>query len=207
MAKKKATAAAAPADDIEAAANAAAADNPPPAPPPAPEPSSDPDAADDKPDIVEGAPATERQKQDSKPDAEPSANAAHLAAAKANRPEPPEPLQPAELSDEAKAKIELRLATRARLDEIRDELAELEAAKRVLVDEQQVLANPVSEPDGMTFIERLRQVQARTTENRERRVRDRLKMLAIGAGKSPLDQAIGGGKRKSPADADADPKE
>lgn len=116
-----------------------------------------------------------------------------------------EPAKPAKLSDEAAAKKKLREETRARLDEIHAELTELEAAKRALMEEQGELANPASVDDGMTFIERLRQVQARTTENRERRVRDRLKLLAVGAGKSPLDQAMGDGKRKSQADADADP--
>lgn len=205
-AKKKAAAkpAAKPAaNDIEAAADAAAASEP--AADPTPDPEPDPPAdydADDRDDKVEGAPATERTPQTSKPDAEPSANQDHLAAKKESR-VLAEPAEPAELSDEAKAKIELRKETRARLDEIAAELAEIEDAKRELIDEQQELANPVTQPDGMSFIERLRQVQARTQENRERRVRDRLTLLAIGAGKSPLDQAMGGGKRKSLADADA----
>lgn len=207
MAKKKPAkkkAAAKPADGIEAAANAAAADAPAadPAPAPAPEPTPEPDAQAD----LELAPATERTRQDtSKHGDDTSANQAHLAAVQANKPEPEDAPKAAKPSKEQQAKIDLRKETRARLDEIREELAELETAKAELVEEQQELANPVTQPDGMTFIERLRQVQARTTETRERRVRDRLKLLAIGAGKSPLDQAIGSGKRKSPADADAKP--
>lgn len=205
--KKKAAAkpAAAPADDgIEAAADAAAAADPAADPEPEPEPTPEPEP--EKQADLELAPATERKPQtDSKHGEDTAANLAHLAVKKETRPDAPDAIPPAKLSKEAKAKIELRKETRARLDEIRDELVEIEDAKRELIDEQQLLANPVTPPDGMTFIERLRQVQARTTENRERRIRDRLKLLAIGAGKSPLDQAMGAGKRKSPADADAKP--
>ncbi len=206
-AKKKAAAKKPAATGIEAAADAAAAADPAEVEAAAPSESAKGEdaAADPGTETIAvdpAIPASQRMPQtDAKHGTDTQANQDHLAAKLESR-ELAEPAKPAKQSKEVKAKKKLREETRARLDEIRDELAELEQAKRDLIDEQNDLANPAAVPDGMTFIERLRQVQARTTENRERRARDRQKLLAIGAGKSPLDRAMGGGKRKSPADAD-----
>lgn len=205
-AKKKAAAKPA-ATGIEAAADAAAESEPTEVKAAAPSASAKAEdaAADPGTETIAvdpALPASERKPQtDAKHGTDTQANQDHLAAKLESR-ELAEPAKPGKVSKEVKAKQKLREETRARLDEIRDELAALESTKRELIDEQNDLANPAAVPDGMTFIERLRQVQARTTENRERRARDRLTLLAIGAGKSPLDRAMGGGKRKSPADAD-----
>ena len=119
---------------------------------------------------------------------------------KAARPEPP----PArEQTDEEKAAVELKVATRARLREIKAEIEVLQGDITALHDEQAELVNPAIVDDNMTFVERHAQVLARSKEIRERRVRDRLKLLAKGAGQSPLDRSLSERPRQSMAAADA----
>lgn len=191
------------ADSIEAAAIAAAASEPapPPAPPVAvPEPEKAPPAKTVAPGK---AAATKRKRQTKGHAEEPSASQAHLAAKKAARPPAPPPAPPPILTTEEQAAIDLKVATRARLREVKEEIEALDAQKAALVAEQQELANPVQTATPMSFVERHQQVLARSKEVREQRVRDRLKLLAQGAGRSPLDQSLAGRPRQSMAAADA----
>lgn len=185
---------------IEAAADAAAAEAPPaPEPPAEPEPEPAPKPATDK--KAKAGPTKRKRQTAGKPSSDTSASQAHLAAKKAARPKPPAAPEPTE---EQKAAVDLKVATRARLREIKEELEALDVDKQALFDEQAVLvAGPKRDAPEMTFVERHQQVLARSKELRERRVKDRLKLLALHAGKSPLDVAMGGGPRKSMAAADA----
>jgi hypothetical protein len=182
---------------IEAAAEAAAAEEPAPATEPTPAPEPPPAVA--MPKQGAKAQASTRRKQISKPDAAPNANAAHLAAKKAARPEPPPPKPKTE---EQIAAEEKKAAIRDDLDKIADELAALDKQRDLLLAAQQELVSPtVDAAKPRPFVEIHREVLARSKEIREQRVRDRLKLLAKGAGMSPLDRALGERKR-----ADADPQ-
>jgi hypothetical protein len=191
------------ADSIEAAADAAAAEEPEPAaePEPAePEPEPAPEPAETKAAAKGKAKPTARKRQTaSKRGKDTSASQAHLAAKKAARPKP-EPAPP--ISEEDQAKIDLKVKTRERLREIKEAIEVLDGDKQALIDERDALMNPEVTGDTMTFVERHRQVLARSKEIREKRVRDRLTLLAAGAGKSPLDQSLASRPRASLADAD-----
>ncbi len=184
----------APVSSIEAAATAAADAEPAPAEAtPTPEPEPEPVAAAP----VKGrAPATARTKR--KPRVKDKTTATiqnHLAKLKSNRPEPeaaPEPTAEETAAVDAKAK------KRARLDAILVELRELDDARDALHAEQHDLVHVAAATDTRTFHEKLQAVQARGAENRERRQRDRLKLLAQGAGKSPIDQALSSRPRNRP---------
>jgi len=76
-----------------------------------------------------------------------------------------------------------------------------EQARRLRALYADLLVRPAAD-DGKLHQERLRAVQARTREIREQRQRDRLKLLAAGAGRSKLDQALAERPRRSPADAE-----
>ena len=189
-----------PVDGIEAAAAAAAVDEPAPAvvePPAEPDPEPEPAAES----TSTKAPATKRTRQTkSKRGKDTAANVEHLAVKKANRPEAPPAAEP---TAEETAAVELKIATRARLREIKEEIEALQKDIAVLHDEQAELVNPKLVDDGMTFVERHAQVLARSKEIREQRVKDRLKLLARGAGQSPLDRSLTERPRQSMASADA----
>lgn len=182
---------------IEAAAEAAAAEEPAPATEPAPAPEPAPAVA--MPKQGAKAQASTRRKRTSKPDAKPNANAAHLAAKKASR---PEPLPPKPKTEEQIAAEEKKAAVREDLDKIADELAALDKQRALLLAAQQELVSPTTATaKPRPFVEIHREVLARSKEIREQRVRDRLTLLAKGAGMSPLDRALGERKR-----VDADPQ-
>ncbi|MCK5495056.1 MAG: hypothetical protein KAI80_01490, partial [Hyphomicrobiaceae bacterium] len=164
-----------------------------------PEPEPEPEPA---PPAKGKAGATARKRQTAgKGGKDTSANQAHLAAKKAARPEPTPPPEP---TAEQKAATELKVATRARLREIKAEIEVLDGDISALREEQALLVNPAqSEAKPMTFVERHQQVLARSKEIREQRVKDRLKLLAQGAGRSPLDQSLADRPRQSMAAADA----
>ena len=186
---------------IEAAADAAAAAEPAPEPEPpaAPEPEAPAEPAQDK--KAAAAPSKRRRQTAGKRGKDTAASQAHLAAKKAARPEPAPTPEP---SDEHVAAQEAKKATRARLREIKAELEALADDRQALIDEQAILVNgPPNDAPEMTFVERHQQVLARSKEVREQRVRDRLKLLAAGAGRSPLDQSLASRPRQSMAAADA----
>lgn len=194
------------ADSIEAAAETAAAESEP-DPEPEPEPPvEEPPAAQDKPKKAGATPASKRVKRKPGPKAtDTKASQDHLAAKKASRPEAPPPPEP---TDEEKAEAEAKAENRARLREIKEQIAELDADRAALVEEQQVLASfgqPV--PDNRPHHVRHQEVLKRSREMREQRKNDRLKLLAASAGKSPLDRALGERPRQSMAAADADKTE
>lgn len=178
------------ASGIEAAAEAAAAEDPAPpaeATPPAETPEPAPAVA--MPKQGAKAQASTRRKQTGKPDAVPNANAAHLATKLANRPEPP---PPPPKTDEQIAADQKKAETRAELDAIAAELATIDEAREELIARQQELANPTpATAEARPFHVIHREVLQRSKEIREQRVRDRLKLLAKGAGMSPLDRALG----------------
>lgn len=80
-----------------------------------------------------------------------------------------------------------------------DELEEKARGLRKLYAD--LLVRPAVD-DGRLHQERLKAVQARTQEIRAQRQRDRLKLLAAGAGRSKLDQAMAERPRRSPADTE-----
>lgn len=106
----------------------------------------------------------------------------------------------AELADVAKRgdTAEMAALCLAQADE-----AQAAAVKLRALHGELVTLSPVD--DGRSHAERVKDVQKRSVEIRERRVRDRLTLLAKGAGKSPLDLAAASAPRKSPADADTPP--
>ena len=190
-----------PADGIEAAADAAAAE--------APEQAAEPEPAEPEPEqaaepaekkAAKPKPTKRKRQTAAKHGKDTATNMAHLAAKKAARPEP-EPAPP--ITDEQQAAIDLKKAKRERLREIKAELEALDADRDTLLEEQAELVNPPAAEDSMTFVQRHQQVLARSRELRERRVQDRLKLLAAGAGRSPLDQALASRPRQSMAAADA----
>lgn len=186
---------------IEAEAAAAAAAEPAPEPEPAADPEPEPEP--EKKAAGKGAAATKRKRQTSgKRGKDTAANQAHLTAKKDARPTPA-PVETPAPTEEQQAAIDLKKATRERLREIKAELEALDADRKILVDEQQELANPQTADDGMTFVERHQAVLARSREIRERRVQDRLKLLAQGAARSPLDTSLAERPRQSMAATDA----
>lgn len=190
------------ADSIEAAADAAAAEAPATEPEPEPEPPvEEPPAAQDKPKKA-GAGSTTRAKRKPGPKAtDTKASQDHLAAKKAARPEAPKAPEPTE---DQLAEVEAKKANRERLREIKEQIAELDADRAALVEEQQVLATfGQPTPDNRPHHVRHQEVLKRSRELREQRKNDRLKLLAAGAGKSPLDRALGDRPRQSMAAADA----
>lgn len=84
-----------------------------------------------------------------------------------------------------------------------DEAQQAVVKLRKLHGELVTLAPP---DDGRSHNERLKEVHARSAEIRAQRAKDRLELLARGAGKSKLDQHLANRPRTSPADADAQPK-
>lgn len=84
-------------------------------------------------------------------------------------------------------------------------LAKADEAQRAVVKLRELHGNLLvlaPNDDGRSHNERLKEVQKRSAEIRAQRARDRLTLLAKGAGKSRLDQHLAGQPRKSPADAD-----
>jgi len=192
---------AAPVSDIEAAANAAAEAEPEPAPEPEPEATPEPEPEAAAPAKKAGAKATTRTKRKPrKKDPTTATIQNHLAKLKENRTlnEAPEPTAEEIEADKANAK------KRERLDEILVELAELDEARAALIAEQESLAATQQVEDNRTFHEKLKATQERAVEIRKQRQRDRLTLLAAGAGKSPLDQALGSRPRNRP-DLESDP--
>lgn len=119
----------------------------------------------------------------------------------------------AQADDEAAAKYEElfeQLRETALAGDVAEYAAELDAKANELEAEAlrvrklyaDILVRPKSD-DGRTHQERLKAVHARSKEIREQRARDRLKMLAKGASRSPLDTALAERPRTSQADADA----
>lgn len=191
-----------PVSDIEAAAAAAAEADPEPEPEPDPEPEPEPEV-EAAPKPAKGkAPASERTKvKPRKRDKTTATIQAHLAQLKKNRPE----AEPApEPTDDEKAAADAKAEKRARLDEIVLELAELDELREALIAEQSDLVNLKPVKDERTFHEKLQATQKRGVEIRQQRQRDRLKLLAKSADKSPLDQALSGRPRNRP-DIEANP--
>jgi len=190
-----------PVASIEGEADAAAAADPAPEPEPVPEP--EPAPADEKPAAKGKAKATARKRQTaSKGGKDTAQSGAHRAAVKAARPEAPAAPEPTE---DQLAEVEAKKENRQRLRDIKAEIADLDEQRAALVEEQQVLATfgAHGAPDNRPHHVRHREVLARGKELREQRKNDRLKLLAAGAGKSPLDRAMGDGPRKSMAASDA----
>lgn len=189
-------------NDIEAAADAAKiaeADAPPaprddaPPPPPPPEPEKKAEAPKPK--------ATTKAGKGTKADAATKQVQSHLAKQKATADALPRE-EPKPIDEVAAAKADEKAARMAAADELAAEIAALEAKADQLKAERNELLSTGVVDDGRSHIERVRATQARSREIREQRVRDRVKLLARGAGKSPLDLAHATAKRKSPADAE-----
>jgi hypothetical protein len=188
-------------NDIEAAAAAAAdtaAETPPEtradAPPPPPEPTPETKAQPPEPKKVTKA------GKGKKPDAATKQIQSHLAARK--KAADAIPREPEKEPDESQLAADAAKAEKAaKSDELAAEIAALEAKANQLRDERNELLSSGVVDDGRSHIERVRAAQARSREIREQRVRDRVKLLARGAGKSPLDLAHASAPRKSPADA------
>ena len=173
-----------------------------PAAPAAPEPAAAKPAS--KPKSTAKATARKRQTA-AKGGKDTAQQTAHRAAVKAARPEAPAAPEP---TPEQVASVAAKLENRARLRDIKDRIEALDLDRAALVEEQQILASfGQVEADNRPHHERHAAIKERARELREQRKSDRLKLLAAGAGKSPLDQAMGGGPRKSLAAADANAAE
>ncbi len=83
----------------------------------------------------------------------------------------------------------------AKADELEEEARNI---RRLYAD----MMNTAPQNDGALHAQRLKAMHARSREIREQRKRDKLKLLAAGAGKSKLDQHLASRPRTSPADAD-----